>query len=362
MIDRYSDQIYRCSRCGNCREKVNPKKGIYGVCPLLEEIGFESNCARGKIQIARALLEGDLPYTQKLADGIYNCTLCGSCKNNCPVEIDTPNIVRAMRTEYVRKVGFPKEYTAAVRNMRRAYNPFTGNELKALKKDGDDPEVAYFAGCSLRYEHPEVLSSTVGLLEKLGVDFAFLDERCCGVPALNIGDAETADSLLEHNIRVIKKSGSGTVLFSCPGCYNMFKNSSIGGVKLQHISEFLNGLDMRLGKYYKTVTYHDPCRLSKTLHITDEPRALIERIPGVKMKEMKRTRENALCCGGGGGYSIGYKDIADRIGKKRVDEAAATGAQVLLTACPTCKHRLVKNAQNKIEVLDISELLYRTLK
>jgi Fe-S oxidoreductase len=116
-------------------------------------------------------------------------------------------------------------------------------------------------------------------------------------------------------------------------------------------------------KVEKKVTYHDPCFLGKQNHVFDEPRAILQSIPGVKFVEMDRTRERSLCCEGGGGRMwVEGTNMEERLAFQRVHEAADTGAEILAVACPFCLLTLedavkVQKLDDRLRVMDIMELV-----
>jgi Fe-S oxidoreductase len=183
----------------------------------------------------------------------------------------------------------------------------------------------------------------------MGIEPVISDqERCCGHDALWCGDHTTFRKLAELNLEVIKASGAKTVIFSCPEGYVTFKNyypKYFGALPFEviHMTEFLvrelpqTGLTFQASSA-ETVTYHDPCRLGRLAGIYEAPRQLLAMLPEVKLLEMERNRENALCCGTSAWMECsGYSKA---IQTERMQEAIQTGAQTLITACPKCRIHL----------------------
>ena len=123
-----------------------------------------------------------------------------------------------------------------------------------------------------------------------------------------------------------------------------------------------------------TVTYHDPCHLGRRDHvyvpgeaimgIYDPPRNIIKSIPGVELIEMERIKENAWCCGAGGGVREAYPDFNAFTAQERIEEAKSTGAEALVTACPWCERNFIdaisKNG-DQMKVFDIVELVQQAI-
>jgi Fe-S oxidoreductase len=167
---------------------------------------------------------------------------------------------------------------------------------------------------------------------------------------------------MERNVRSAADLGVEEVVFSCAGCYRMFKEEYPKFVdvpfKVRHISEFLADKDLKLKPLDKELTYHDPCHLGRHSGVYDAPRKLLSKIPGARFKEMPHNRETALCCGGGGGVRSAYPDLSGKVAARRVDEAAF--ADVLVTTCPFCVSNLrvgKENSSSKVEIKDLVELI-----
>ncbi len=100
-LEKVKKEIYNCFRCGWCREQI--LGGAFRICPIREELGFESTYARGRVTVARGILEGEIDYSEALAERIFTCLGCGSCKAHCPTKVDTPEIVKAQKEDIFRK-------------------------------------------------------------------------------------------------------------------------------------------------------------------------------------------------------------------------------------------------------------------
>jgi len=261
-------------------------------------------------------------------------------------------------------------------------------------------EVLFHAGC--RYSYDEDLRSIVRgqamLLKNAGVDIGIAgnDEACCGGRAFEIGYQGEMKNYAEDMASRVKASGAHTLVTPCSDCYYTFKylypkNGLDLGVKVLHTTEYVDQLiksaQMRpTVKVPLTVTYHDPCHLGRRgeiyksgwygtnklerpirfkqtgkMGIFDPPRDIIKAIPGVAFKEMERIREYSWCCGAGGGVLESEPDFAAWTAKERLEEARATGAQALITACPWCervfKDALAETGDTSFKVMDVMELV-----
>ncbi len=235
--------------------------------------------------------------------------------------------------------------------------------------------ILYFPGCMATYRANEIARSTIELLKKAGVEFELLgsDEWCCGSVMLRTGNVDLGKEMMEHNVDAIQKSGADVVVTSCAGCFKTLKydyEKMTGPLdfEVKHVLElFMELIDKGSLKFPETkmkVTYHDPCHLGRHSGMYDVPRDILRNIPGLELVEMVRNRNNARCCGAGGGVRAGFPQLSDQMADERLKEAEDTGAEVLTSACPFCTHQLREAAErinSKIRVLDMSELLVEML-
>jgi Fe-S oxidoreductase len=385
-LEKVRSEIYECYRCGHCRETMRPLTGAYLTCPVRDELKSEQYDARGRNLIARALVEGKLDYTQKLVESVYTCCTCGLCTELCPMfegaKVDTPKIIRAWREEIVQKgLGPPDTLKEVNYTTEKCFNPFgkATTERLGWAKGLEIPrkaDVLYFVGCYASYRQPEIARSASNIFSKSNVKFTVLEEeKCCGLPQMWNGDAKLAESLVSSNLASIREKGVSQVVATCPGCYMALKSDypEITGEPLDfevyHASEYLAKLvdkgALEFKKLNRRVTYHDPCHLGRYSKIYEEPRKIIESIPGVELYEMKRNRADAACCGAGIVVAPTFPKLSLSIAEKRVAEAKETGAETLLTNCPSCVAQLklaARRTRTNIEVVDLIDFVGRNLK
>ena len=204
------------------------------------------------------------------------------------------------------------------------------------------------------------------LLDRLEVDFTLVDEVCCSGVLEDVGHAINTD-LAGRNINAILATGAHTVITGCPYCFRTFKNKEAyaplkdKGVNLVHISQFIAGFDLGVSTDL-TVTYHDPCDLGRHCGIYEEPRETIRKI-APNFKEMPHHHAASLCCGSGGGVRGAYAKNSLAMARRRLDEALAMEADVLLTECNSCVHNLVnaKLRKQKIRICNTTEFINELL-
>jgi heterodisulfide reductase subunit D len=213
-------------------------------------------------------------------------------------------------------------------------------------------------------------------MERAGVDFMTMggEEWCCGFPLIIAGMGDAAVESVRHNVEAVRKTGAKRLVASCPSCYHTWKHDYariLGeplGFKVIHTTELLEQVigegRIQFEPTEQTVTYHDPCDLGRTSGIYEAPRNVIRALPGATFVEMEHHHEYSLCCGGGGDVEMADADLTAAVAKSRVEEAKATEAKVLLSACQQCKRTLAIAARRekvRVRVMDIVELVARQM-
>jgi len=369
MLEEFQHEIFDCTRCGFCREWH--WKGVEAVCPVYPYTsGFEISYARGRVRMARALMEREIEITDSFVEHAFMCTLCGNCDAHCPIEIPLHEIFQAMRADLVEAGYILPAHRQIVSNIETYHNPYgprRGRRERSTLRSAK-ASILYFPGCTTTRKARSIASSTIELLDKLGQDFTVLEEdACCGYPLYEIGQMSVLKETATRTLNLIEQRGPDIVLTTCPACYRAFKSlypEELGlrhHFEVQHISEFLLPLVKgKLAEYRAKVTWHDPCILGRHLGIYDEPREILRAIPRLELIEMYSNRENALCCGAGGGMLSAFPEIAGQVAIKRLEQARATGARELVTSCPACYlnfQRMVGHAKLDLQIKDLSEIV-----
>jgi Fe-S oxidoreductase len=345
-LKNLEEYIKRCMRCGFCR----------AVCPVFEEIGIESLVTRGKLAILEGIIEGKLEPTEGAARRIFQCTICKNCYEECPAGVEVDRIISEARVFLSKKFPSPA-FDRITNNLIEKNNPYGEEMLKSI----GDSSFAYFPGCTTNFRVPEIAKSARRILDRIGQEYRVLQDFCCGSILFRIGRKEERERLIEKNLESLQ--GVETLLLSCAGCYKTFKSDyhlEDEGIEVVHIVQYLYGLiedgTIDLNAFDARITYHDPCHLGRHMNVYEEPRKILECIPKLELVEMERTKNNARCCGAGGGMSAGFKEIASKISMRRIEDAKATGAGILSTACPFCYLHLKQHAK-ELKVFDISYLV-----
>ena len=244
--------------------------------------------------------------------------------------------------------------------------------------DGSTPaDTLYFVDSVTSYDDriQAIGRATAKILDRLGVNFGILGaaERDSGHEVRRFGEETLFMALRDHNVEGIKASGVQRIVTADPHAYNALKHDYKDVPPVEHISQVI-AREVKAGNITFTrpandsdvFTYHDPCYLGRHNQIYDDPRDVLDAIPGLKRVEMSRSRDRSFCCGGGGLMLFYEPKEEQRIGVKRVQMAAEAGANVIVTACPFCMVNMedaikVAGLEAKMTAIDLSELVERQM-
>jgi Fe-S oxidoreductase len=372
----WKDIVHRCFRCGYCKFTYNYNSFN---CPSYKKYQFETFSTGGRMWLIYGIINGDLKWSQNLSNVLYACTTCGNCTENCRFDKFNDflvDIIEAARVECVKNGFCPEKQKALLERTTNPnyYNPYAENnsDNQELKKKYDLPEKAewvYFIGCTSNYRQKSLRDATLNFLKKANINFTLIDEHCCCSPIIRTGQITPIKDFMNYNIAEIKKTGATKVITSCAGCYRTIKSDwpkqgAEYDFNVYHTIELVKQLidEKKLNfksEFKKDITYHDPCHLGRHSGVYDTPREVIKNIPGANLKEMKRNRENAWCCGAGGGVKIGYPEWSLEVSRERLEEAKQTGAIVIASVCPFCRTNLSDANQKfnmNFEIIDIIEI------
>lgn len=388
-LEEVREWVYGCVKCNSCKG-VNPP--YVASCPSGQKFQLESYFPSGRLLIGRGVLEGKVSLDDEdVRERIYTCLACRNCERQCSVYHHEHifETVQAIRTELITQGLLNPPYMVMIDGLKRNDNVF--NKPKAERgawadglgvKDAtrEKSEVLYHAGCMLSCdpELGEVPRAAITVLKAAGVDVGTMgrEEACCGGRAYEIGYMGEFTKYAQHNTETFNTMGVSKVVTSCADGYAHFKNlyPEVEGKRnfevlhmVQYLDQLIKEGMLKLSKQVpRKVTYHDPCHLSR--HVIPEvwysPRDILESIPGIELVEMERIMEYSWCCGAGSGIRESYPDFALWTAKERIDEAVATGADLLVTACPWCERNFkdaLKEYGGKIEVADIAELVAKAI-
>ncbi|WP_037366627.1 (Fe-S)-binding protein [Nakamurella lactea] len=342
---------------------------------------------------------------------LWDCTTCGACVEQCPVDIEhVDHIVDMRRYQVMIESEFPSELGGLFRNLENKGNPWGQNNSDRLAwaKDLDfevsvvdgeleaDTEYLYWVGCAGAFDDRarKTTRAVAELLHLAGVKFQVLGEgeTCTGDPARRAGNEFLFQMLAQQNVEVLDEAfglrAQRKLVVTCAHCFNTFSNEypDLGGdYQVVHHTQLLNKLvrerklvtvapaDRGSAPGGRPVTYHDPCYLGRHNKVYSPPRELVAAA-GLELTEMPRNSERAMCCGAGGARMWMEEKIGKRINLERVDEALDTGAEQIATGCPFCRVMLTdgltaRQAEptsdrdiSEVEVLDVAQMLLAGVK
>jgi Fe-S oxidoreductase/nitrate reductase gamma subunit len=382
---------YTCTECGRCTSAcpanltgkplspreiiVSIRKRTFEKAPILLNLKPQNEDVLGKTLLFNYVTE----------DELWACTTCMACVQECPVMIEHVQTIIDMRRYLVlTESKFPSELSTTFRNLENNFTPWAfshstrgdwaqGLDIKTLAED-NNVEYLLWVGCAGSFDarYKKVAISVAKLLKISGVSFGILgnEEKCTGDPARRAGNEYLAQMLIQENIQTFSKYNVKKIITICPHCFNTLKNEypDFGGnYEVYHHVQFLEKLliegRLKISKKLDArITYHDSCYLGRYNEIYDAPRDILGSINGVKLLEMKRSRDRGLCCGAGGARMFMEEKIGKRINIERTEEALSLNPDTIASACPFCMTMLTdgvkaKEVADKVQVKDIAEIL-----
>ena len=366
--EKGGDSLKYCYQCGLCDV----------VCPWNRVRDFS---------MRKLVRQGTFGLTEIEQEEIWRCTTCGTCPSRCPRgvnQIEAGVALRKIGAEYDVYPGQAGTIRNVVANLTSEGNSIGGERGKRadwakdqqVKSFTEGMEILYFPGCYLSYDPrlKKVAVATANILNHAKVKFGILGEKesCCGESIRKTGNEELFKKLAKENIKTFIDHGVKRVLVSSPHCYHTFKNEYpefMVHFEVVHMNQYLAEL-VDAGRltftkqYNKIITYHDPCYLGRHNGIYDEPREILKKIPGLELREMVDSRENSLCCGGGGGRIWMETPKEERFSDIRLAQAVDVGAEVLATSCPYCITNFTDSSLDltePFEIKDITEIIQEVL-
>jgi Fe-S oxidoreductase len=382
MLDFYS-----CADCGRCSDNCPANAVGRPLSPRFISIKARDYAFQHYPMFGPAGNGKPLIGTIYSDDEIWSCTTCGACEEECPLLVEYIDKIVDLRRGMVDGGNVPQSLQKPLKALESRGNPYGKMEKKRAdwanakdfqqscrvktldKKNGAD--ALYFVDSITSYDDrmQSIGRATARILDHLGENFGVLGaaEKDSGHEVRRFGEETLFMSLRDHNVDAIKGCGVKRVVTADPHAYNALKHDYKDMPPVEHISQVIAGA-VKSGRIKfnpvensKVYAYHDPCYLGRHNGIYDDPRAVLDAIPGLKRVEMSRSRDRSFCCGGGG-LMLFYEPKEDqRMGVKRVQMAAEAGANVIVTACPFCMVNIedaikVAGLEGKMTAIDLAEL------
>jgi Fe-S oxidoreductase len=364
MESENQSRVSMCMQCGMCT----------GSCPEAGITPFNIRKLVRKQQLKHGV-EEDIPWY---------CPSCGVCSLKCPRDVKPSEMIIELRSAHVEEGKIPLSIQKALEHTYVQKNPWGRPRAKRdawlEELDIEVPHVSeteskrlLFSCCIQAYDpRCQVISMNVAkIFNKFDVEIGVLgkEEACCGNETRRMGELGLFEELQEENKATFQKHGVTEIITLSPHCMNALKNEYGDiDIKISHYTEVLaamldEGTLTFKAPYNQKVIYHDPCFLGKQNKIFDAPRNILMAIEGLELLEYRESRENSLCCEGGGGRMFFEAEIPyERNTEKRVMEAVKKGADVLATSCPFCLMTLEDPATEKdLPVKELSEIIIEVL-
>jgi glycolate oxidase iron-sulfur subunit len=403
-----------CVHCGLCTAS----------CPTYIETRDENDSPRGRIYLMRAVADGRLAIGPGVRRHLELCLDCRACESACPSGVQYGKIIEPFKIalastatgsqktsilerlilhhlfpypdrvklaltparllqrlgilDWAERVGLTRLLPPTLRRMQAMLPKLSGSRGRlpeVLPPIGPKrARVALFTGCVAEAMFPETNAATARVLQQNGCEVVIpRSQVCCGAIHYHSGVEGPALDLARRNIAAFDAAGVDAIIVNAAGCGAMLKDYAhvlpaelhdqatrfVGQVK--DISEFLVALGPipPEGSIPRKVAYHDACHLCHGQQIRSQPRALLSLIPGLVQVPLEETE---ICCGAAGTYNLTQPEMSERLGRRKMDQIEATGAEVVATGNVGCIlqiARKVKERGKSIEVVHPIDLLDR---
>jgi len=393
---------YTCTHCGRCTsvcpanitgKVLDPREVVIQIrertmdkMPILAK--------EDQVQITEAeqsKLDKKFIGDYQNIEALWQCTTCGACMQECPVNIEHVSAIVEMRRSLVMMdAEFPDLLQTTFGNMENNGSPWAFSQAeradwaegKNIDKAAENQEfdILFWVGCAGSFDDraKKVSIAFSELMQKAGVNFAILgtEEQCNGDVARRTGNEYLADMMVKANIETLNQYNFKKIVATCPHCFNTFKNEyPMFGAKYEviHHTQFIMDL-IKDGKLslkdsatdIESLTYHDSCYMGRYNNVYDEPRNSLLSVPGMKIKEAGRNKDKGLCCGAGGGQMFLEETQGKRVNIERTEELLETGAKTIAVNCPFCMTMISDGVKAKdvedVKVKDVSEIILESLK
>ena len=359
----FTDQMSECLDCRACE----------AVCPSGVHYGQLVETARNQIERAME------PKRSPLQNALRRLVLWTLFANLWVMRV----VARFMR--FYQRSGLQRfaRNSGLLRALRlerlEAFAPQISSSFLSAKNQRYDANpsratVMLHLGCVMNVAFTPVHEATIRVLQKNGCSVVLAEgQGCCGAIDVHAGEMDWGKELARRNIAAFERSGAEFYLVNAAGCGSALKEygellagdpqwadrAAAFSAKVRDILEFLDqiGLSRELGPVERTVTYQEPCHLAHAQRITAAPRRLLNAIPKLQLREMN---ESSVCCGSAGIYNVTQPAMSERLKRRKVENARATGAQTIATANPGCALQLeagLRDASVQLDVVHVIELL-----
>ncbi len=384
MLDFYS-----CADCGRCSDQCPSNAVGRPLSPRFLTTKARDYAFRHYPMFGKSGNDNALVGSIYSEDEIWSCTTCGACEEECPLMTEYIDKIVDLRRGLIDDGNVPQSLQKPLKALESRGNPYGKMEKKRAEwtKDkafaqtcpvkvlnGDAAaQTLYFADSITSYDDrmQSIGRATARILARIGEDYGILGpaEKDSGHEVRRFGEEMLFMALRDHNTDAIKAAGVQRIVTADPHAYNAFKHDYKDVPPVEHICQVVareaDSGNIKFNPIQNGThiyTYHDPCYLGRHNDIYDDPRTVLDAMPGLKRVEMKRSRDRSFCCGGGGLMLFYEPKEEERMGVKRVRMAAEAGANVIVTACPFCMANIedaikVAGLEGQMAAIDLAELV-----
>ncbi len=389
---------YTCTHCGRCTsvcpanitgKHLDPREVIMQIRErTFEKAPIVYNLLNNKSEPTeeeQKIIEKKFVGEYEHIESLWQCTTCGACMQECPVMIEhVPAIIGMRRSLVMMESNFPAELQPMFTNLENNGSPWAfspmdrANWAEGLEvsqaAEKTEFDVLFWVGCAGSFDDRamKVSIAFAKILKAANIDFAILgtEEQCNGDIARRAGNEYLADMLIKMNVDTLSRYKFNKIVATCPHCFNTIKNEypDFGAnYNVIHHTEYIQQLldsgqlKLKEGANSSGIAYHDSCYLGRYNEIYDAPRNVLNKINGVKLAEVSRSKDKGLCCGAGGAQMFMEETVGKRVNVERTEELIATGCNTFAANCPFCITMLTDGLKAKdienIEVKDIAEII-----
>ena len=376
--------FYSCADCGRCSDQCPANAAGRPLSPRALSIKSRDYVFRHYPVLGRSVDGTPLVGGLYSEDEIWSCTTCGACEAECPLLVEYIDKIVDLRRGLIDDGKAPQSLHKPLKALESRGNPFGKMEKKRadwgqgavpVLNGGGGANTLYFVDSVTSYDDraQAIGRATARILGRLEENFGILGakERDSGHDVRRFGEEMLFMALRDHNTEAIRASGVRRIVTADPHAYNALKHDYRDVPPVEHISQVI-GRAVRTGQVglkpsdNGVYTYHDPCYLGRHNGIYQDPRDVLDAIPGLRRVEMKRCRDRSFCCGGGGLALFYEAKEEQRMGVRRVRMAAEAGASVIVTACPFCMVNIedaikVAGMEGQMTAIDLAELVDRQM-
>lgn len=382
--------MYTCTECGRCSSVCPATATGKPLAPRQFLLNLRDNLYANQKKLVAGESEFDVIVGEDKAvidEVIWSCNACRACEEACPVNIEYVDKIVDIRQHLVQEQArFPEELNQAFKGLENNSNPWGigADERDAWAQgmdipraaDNPDVEYLYYVGCGGAFDanNRKTVQDFARILKQAGVSFAILgkEELCNGETARRLGNEYLFQMMAAALVEKVNALGVKKILVNCPHCFNTMANEypefggeweviRAGTMVQRLLDEGKIKLKPETTEKEK-VAYHDSCYYARFNDVVDEPRNILNKLPGTEVAEMELNGKQGMCCGAGGGRMWMEEEADQRVNHQRTDQALNTNPDVIAVSCPFCRIMIGngvtdKGKEDKVQVKDVVQIV-----